>query len=385
MKKPRHKIVPLGQSKKKPSALLVYLALESAGRLKPMNREDIVKYINDNYGVHIEPKTVTEASSVLKSLSSGPKPIIDFHSHGKNGYQLGNAKSPLSQGQILQILASLSEVAPNSVQPTLASLAPLMNEEDLKMIKGVIAMMPERKEVTSGFDQTVFDTMEYIIEAYNDKKSIIFNHRFIDMNGGDMKTTKDVILVPYYLFSKNGRYYLLGGKMGDEESEPALYIADLEHMDQVGVNDNQADDLPMSVCTQGRSFDFQRFLQHEQRIYEGKVGTESSYCISYLAEIIGEHSLLLTMMMYPDAVEMISSRKLDHPMGFGDTVYTVRLRFDSRSAIEWAFRFSQAGKLLFKNSGMDKILKNIIASQARKALRKYDPDFKLPAETKKND
>ena len=107
--------------------------------------------------------------------------------------------------------------------------------------------------------------------------------------------------------------------------------------------------------------------------------------MSYLAEIIGEHSLLLTMMMYPDAVEMISSRKLDHPMGFADTVYTVRLRFDNRSAIEWAFRFSQAGKLLFKNSGMDKIIKNIIASQARKALRKYDPDFKLPAETKKND
>ena len=100
----KQNVANLGESKRKPSALLVYLALERKGRTKPMNRIEIIDYIDENFGVHIEAKTVTESAAVLKALSSGSHAVIDFQSKGKSGYLLGSIKSPLSQEEIVRLL-----------------------------------------------------------------------------------------------------------------------------------------------------------------------------------------------------------------------------------------------------------------------------------------
>ena len=64
----------LDDMKKKPSALLVYLALEQNRGNGPMGRQEVIDYIKEHFGIEIQPKTVSESVAILKALSSRKPP-----------------------------------------------------------------------------------------------------------------------------------------------------------------------------------------------------------------------------------------------------------------------------------------------------------------------
>jgi hypothetical protein len=156
----------LGASKRKPSPLLVYLALENNGRLKPMNRGEIVSYIDQNFGVHIEPKTVTESAAVLKVLSEGEHPIINFKSKGKSGYLLGNATSPLSQEEVVRLLTCFSTISSEASHHVFEGLRPYMSEDDVRMVEKIQAKLPVSKK------QPNKNSMDYFCETPNHFKGL---------------------------------------------------------------------------------------------------------------------------------------------------------------------------------------------------------------------
>lgn len=226
----------LDEMKKKPSALLVYLTLEQNRGNGPMGRKDIIDYIKEHFGgIEIQPKTVSESAAILKAMSSMEPPLVDFHQFGKNGYYLGRAESVFSVGEILRIIECFSSVGAGD--EAWKPIEALMSQNDIKTLRTIRESLvhPKRKETESKAEQKYFEKVEVIARAIESKHEVIFDHAFSDIDNNEVKTEFDIHLSPYYLFTKNGRFYLLGGRLGDRSKgiHKSLYIADIANINRV--------------------------------------------------------------------------------------------------------------------------------------------------------
>jgi hypothetical protein len=367
----------LGASKRKPSPLLVYLALENNGRLKPMNRGEIVSYIDQNFGVHIEPKTVTESAAVLKVLSEGEHPIINFKSKGKSGYLLGNATSPLSQEEVVRLLTCFSTISSEASHHVFEGLRPYMSEDDVRMVEKIQAKLPVSKKQPNKNSMDYFAKLRIILKAFDLQKEVVFDHRYLDAKGMAIQEEKDVALVPYNLFEKNGRFYLLGGRMGgintSEGKRSCLYIADTENTHNVRVGQEEAKDLPMADCIHGKSFDINRYLSAIYFVREGIFHPTSEK--GHLAEINNEAAYRLTKQMYGSCVEDVKNEVLTETKDRNAKVrvrYTVRLHLDWPALVMWSLYFAWAGKLILDPKNIEnKFLMTCLAGHAGKAYQQY--------------
>jgi hypothetical protein len=211
----------------------------------------------------VTPKTVTEAADVLKSLSDSGHKLIDFHSKGKNGYMLGNVKSPLSKEEIIHLLMNFSSISTLVSQNAFQALEPYMNLEDAEFVRKVTSRFPFKQQFSEG-KIDYFENLHIVLDAFDQKKEVVFTHRYVDTKVITLKEEKKVAIVPYFIFEKNGRFYLLGGKMGGldtkEGKKSCLYIADTDHMHDVQVGEESASDLPINLCVFGKNFNLGRYL-----------------------------------------------------------------------------------------------------------------------------
>lgn len=360
---------------KKPSALFVYLTLEAEARKKPMRREEIVKYISDHFNVNITPKTVTEAADVLKSLSDPEHKVIDFHSKGKSGYMLGNIKSPLSKEEIIQFLMSFSSISTSTSQNAFLALEPYMNMEDAEFVRKVTSRFPFKQQFSEGTID-YFEKLHIILDAFDQKKEVVFTHRYVDTKVTTIKEEKKAAIVPYFIFEKNGRFYLLGGKMGgldtNKGKKSCLYIADIDHMHDIQVGEESASDLPISLCVFGKDFNLGRYLGQVFFIREGIFHPASEK--GYLAKIYDEAAYLLTKQMYGSCVEDVKTdviKSSNETVGMR-TIYLVRLHLDWPALIMWSLYFAQRGKLLLDLLSLEtKFLIPAIAGHAGRAEDQY--------------
>jgi hypothetical protein len=199
-------------------------------------------------------------------------------------------------------------------------------------------------------------------------------------------------MVPYYIFAKNGHYYVLGGTLQkfkrEDKVKPRLYLADLAHMDQVGANDNEASDLTNKDCVDYYALNLRRFLEYQQTVREGPFLYNSLPTLlrAHTAEVYSERTLLLTEMTYPGCVKVLG-KKVGFPgKTYQKVTYTIELTLDMHSLVAWAIRFAPSGKLFLKDSNfLDRLILDSINEWSSKAIQKYGPKPKLPAETKKND
>jgi hypothetical protein len=369
----------LSESKRKPSALLVYLALEREGRTKPMNRVKIIDYISKNFGVHIEPKTVTESASVLKALSSGENPILDFRSKGKSGYLLGSVTSPLSQEEVVRLLTCFSTISTAAAQHAFEGLRPFMSEGDAQTVARIQSRLPEKKVVQNRNSLDYFAKLRVILEAFEKQKEVVFDHRYVDRNGETFVEEKDVAIVPYNLFEKNGRFYVLGGRMGgtkdlEGNKKSCLYIAATENMHNVRLGEEAAQDLPINECMNGKDFSLPRYLSQVYFVKEGVVYYHHASDKGHLAEIYTEPAYFLTKQMYGDCVEDVKKEtvKPASKTMAKRVNYTVRLHLDLPALIMWSLYFAQQAKLVLEDHNAEnQFLRQIIVAHAERACQKY--------------
>jgi hypothetical protein len=385
----KQNVANLGESKRKPSALLVYLALERKGRTKPMNRIEIIDYIDENFGVHIEPKTVTESAAVLKALSSGSHAVIDFQSKGKSGYLLGSIKSPLSQEEIVRLLTCFSTISSDAAKRAFEGLRPYMSEWDAEMVQKIQGRLPKVKNRQERNSVDYFAKLRIILDAFDQQKEVVFDHRYVDENGIAIQEEKNVAIVPYFLFEKNGRFYVLGGRMGGlkgaDGTKSCLYIADTENMHSVHVGEEEAKDLPITDCVHGKNFDLARYLGQIYFVREGVFHPASEK--GYLAEINTEAAYLLTKQMYGDCVEDVKKETLQPATNtMAERVrYTVRLHLDWPALVMWSLYFAWQGKLLLDESRIEtNFLLPTLAGHAGKAYDQYVAAYNRKPQDAKN-
>lgn len=347
-----------------------------------MRREEIVKYISSHFNVDITPKTVTEAADVLKSLSDPGHKVIDFHSKGKSGYMLGNVKSPMTQSEIIHLLMSFSSISTEASKSVLNALEPYMNQSDVDLAEKIVSKFPIIEKTPSN-NMDYFDKLKIIISCFEKEKEVVFDHRYTDLEKDDMAEKEKIALSPYYIFEKNGHFYLLGGQMGgirisNGEKRSCLYIANIENMQNVKVGKEDAKDLPIKDCLYGMPFDLGRYLS---RVYFIREGPFSGFLQrGHKAEIYSEYAFALTKAMYGDCVEVISKviRAEETKTMAQKVVYTVNLHLDNTALIMWGLYFAKRGKLLVSPGSPDRcLIKRSIYSHAVSAEEVYQIRGKL--------
>jgi hypothetical protein len=326
----------LSLGKKKPSVLYVYLVLETEARTKPMGRDAIIASVKKRFGVSLSKKTISEAADIFKSLSCGKHPLMDFHQKGKKGYVLGRMDGPLSEGEVLRLLECFSDISPAAADKAFSSLRPLMKTRDANRVEEIrhasLLLRPEEQSS----DKDYFARIKIIAEAISRKKDLYFDHHYLEDKNQEIRREENVCLAPYYLFSKRGRYYLLGGRPGgwklpNGDSLPCFYIADIAHMENVRIAEDAI--LNYEKCLYGKRLDFASYLSHVGFIREGNFHFSSNR--GFPAEVYREEGLLMTEMMYGNCFDLISKENTkagDH--------YHILLKLDLDSLISWGLYFA---------------------------------------------
>jgi hypothetical protein len=341
-----NQIVELKDSKRHPSALLVYLILEEEGRLQPLSRAKIAHDVAATFGVDLSLKTISDAATVLKSLSLGEHPLLDFHQRGKLGYQLGNLKSPLSSEELATLLCYFLNLSSQAANHFEASLRPYLKPEDAAMLEGLTPHLPPSRHSCKMGDTLTpyYQNLRTILTALKDGKEIRFDHALISAPNPEIVSPKEVLLVPYDLFMKNGRFYLLGGVLGlidtPNGKKPGLYIAAIESMHHVSLSGNEAADLPIKNCLQGPRFRLGDYLASVFFIQEGPLRPYS--LLSHRLVITSDWAYQLSLAMFGENVSLLEKNLLppdiEHPSS--RTEYVVRLHLDDSAYMMWALYFA---------------------------------------------
>jgi len=360
---------------KKPSVLFIYLVLEEKARTNPMGRDAIIAYVKRRFGASISKKTVSEAAGIFKSLSNGAHPIMDFRQKGKNGYLLGGLGGPLSKGEVLRLLECFSDISPEVAKKAFSSLRPLMKTEDANQVEAVRRSSLSLRGQEQGDDNGYFAKLEKIAGALSKKKEVIFDHRYLEGKNSDIKKEEGVCLSPYYLFSKRGCYYLLGGRPGglrrsDGTGIPCFYIADIAHMENLRVS---GDDILLTYekCLYGKRLDFASYLGHVGFIREGNLRFSSDR--GFPAEVYGEEGLLLTKMMYGDCFDVVSKDKNE-----GKGHYAIILKLDFDSLVSWGLYFAgrKLGRLSLEKRQFGAYLSHVLRRYGSAIAETYQIDFR---------
>jgi hypothetical protein len=340
-----NKISPLNESKRHPSALLVYLILQEEGRLQPLSREKIASEVERVFGVVMAKKTITDAAGVLKSLSIGEHPLIDFHQRGKLGYQLGNQKSPLSQGELATLLSYFMTLSSEAAGHLMISLRPYLKNEDADMLNHLLSHLPKPQRRSKMTDTLTpyYHNLQTILAAFSQGQEIVCDHEIVSASLEKVEAKKGLPLVPYFLFMKNGRFYLLGGAMGlvktFEGKKPALYIAAIDHLKNVALSGNAASDLPLGDCLRGKHFDLATYLGSVYFIEEGIFRPASLR--GHTLIITSEWAFQLSRSLFGEAVELLDKSviKPGSKTLAPQVEYRVRLHLDYHAYMMWCLYF----------------------------------------------
>ena len=223
----------LNDMKRKPSALLVYLALADNKSGKPMGRQDIIDYIKERFGgIEIQPKTVSESVAILKALSTGEDAPLHFRQCGKNGYLLSRGKSAFTLAETLRIIECFSSLGGDPSKILFDTIRPLLSTEDAASLKTVVDHLIHA-EPSAAKMGAYRRNLEAVVAALHRGMDVTFTHRFTDRNEQAVKEEKDVQISPYRFFSKRGHLYLLGMLLADPKKHrkrPMPYVADIEHI-----------------------------------------------------------------------------------------------------------------------------------------------------------
>jgi hypothetical protein len=341
------KIVALADTKKKPSVLLVYLILDRYGRTRTLNRQQIIAKIKEEFGgITVEPKTVSDAAGIFKSLSVGEHPFLDFHQEGKNGYRLGNCHSPLSKAEVVRMLASFEQTSSAVADNLLERLRPYLSDEDAAVVQQVRWHNTTETPSKDLESSLYISNLEKILQAFETHHEIHFSHRFASEGGTPLCTPAFISLTPLRLYAKNDRLYFLGGLVNDQISKEqtqkasCLYLADVKHMNWVTVSPNAS--LPESDFLSDNSFDFYRYARFHPYVQEGRV-INWELGRGYEVRIDDPRIMLATKITYGDCVTVTRAEK-DWEQHRRYYYVTLRLPLDTLFA--WLFENAKSVELL---------------------------------------
>ncbi len=171
----------------------------------PLTQDDIVKYLEKDYGIEVERKAVARQLSLLKEAYDYPTSLIAIVSDRRKGTYIEQRAFEDSELRMLidGVLSSRYITASHSKQ-LIDKLCSLSNKHFRAHVKNVYSVNDWSK--TDNYD--LFYNIELIDEAIEKGKKISFDYNKYRADK-TMKKTASHAVSPYQLILHNQRYYLM--------------------------------------------------------------------------------------------------------------------------------------------------------------------------------
>ncbi len=306
----------------------------------PLTQEDILKYLEKDYGIILERKAVARQISLLKEAYDYPNsPIVLCSDRRKGTYIEQRAFEDAELKMLIDGVLSSRYITASHSKQLIDKLCALSNKYFRSHVKNVYSVNEWRK--TNNYD--LFYKIEQIDEAIERGRRITFDYNKYRWDK-TMKKTATHTVSPYQLILHNQRYYLMSY---NEKFEQICYYR-LDH-----ITNMQIEDVPVtplrSVEGYQNGIDYKRF----------------SASLPY---------------MFSDGIESVEFRTdfrmIDHVIDwFGKEVkiekdggmYKVTVRVSLQAMEYWAMQYLNNVEILSPQSLRDKLKENL-----KNALEKYD-------------
>ena len=223
---------------------------------------------------------------------------------------------------------------------------------------------PWRKKTASKKEQQYFEKIEIVARAIESKHEVIFDHVFSDAMNRVTKSESEIHVSPYFLFTKNGRFYLLGGRLGDQSKgiRKSLYIADIANIQRVKIS---RDDLePWSYSFPPEHVARQLFPNpfiREGEFHHGYYGCK--------IHVMSERVLLEINALFGECYTLLEKLKRKHGDHF-ENEYVIRLYADFNLAFMLQMRFPDAVRIL----DLPDDLRESLRGRAEEICRNYSKE-----------
>ena len=337
--------------------LLLLMVLDilrrSTDAAHPMSKQELLKRIEHDYGFKPARGTLNEKLNALEQAG------FDVIQDGREGVYYDGAD--LSDGELRFLIDSVmysTFTTRQGADDMISALMALGTPTFQKQMKGYTS----RTERTRKNKQTdVFSVLEKVQEAINDRKQIRCNYfSYTETLETELVYPESIVINPYELAYKNGRYYLFGALSGNEN----MLSWRVDRLCDVGVLDSKRLEIPL--CREIKdSGGWAAYIDAQPELSGGKVETFKLQCardaIDEVVDAFGRDFVIA-----PEQTENIDP----------DTVI-IAVRATRESMKVWAIAHSGSIVVLSPENFRDEIIKAFQDAQHLYHTSKAPLNFRL--------
>lgn len=309
----------LNEKKGLPLYLLRVLT-EYSDEEHPLTQNQIIHYINNDYHVLYERKTISSSIKFLEDLNYD---IVKV----KEGIYLGERVIEPSQlSFIIDGLFSSRSISPKETLSLSNQLFKCVSRYKRKDYSYIV----KSKDITKS-NSSLFYNIDLILEAINKNKKISFCYGNYDLNKKLVPRYdgQRYVVSPYYLVNSLSRYYLLSKNGKYEGNQISVYRVD--YIMDISIEEEKRENKKDIF---GEDFSIDKYLNEHVYLFGGnvinaKIEVENESAIGYLADWFGnnvniykendkyfaeirsnEYSLFYWCLQYGRFIKVISPKSL---------------------------------------------------------------------------
>jgi predicted DNA-binding transcriptional regulator YafY len=184
---------------KKTSILCILNTLkEYSDENHPLLIQDIIDKINQNYGIELERKSVSNNIDLLEEFG------YDIIRLPRKGVYLAERDfDPSEVSYIVDALFSSKTISSKEVRDLASRLASCLSKYQRKRYNYVY----KAESISRASNDNIFYNISLLEEAIEQKKKVTLKYKAKYANKN--KKIRDQLINPYFLFNNNGQYYLI--------------------------------------------------------------------------------------------------------------------------------------------------------------------------------
>ena len=187
------------ESKKLAPLLILEILKKNSDFNHPMKQDEIISYLDKEYGVSMERKAVGRNIQLL--IDAG----YEIDTSKKGTYFDGQLLDDSEIHLVIDSILASKHISAQQSKSLINRIASLSNKYFKKHVKNIYSL--EQRDKTES--NSIFLNIEIVDEAISKDKQVIFDYNKYGIDKKLHKTSTQIIS-PYQLLLHNQRYYLLG-------------------------------------------------------------------------------------------------------------------------------------------------------------------------------
>lgn len=250
-----------------------------------IKKADIVRKLEERYGLIIERKTVYQAIKDLKKFGKtyGIEIVDDVDGVFLACRRLDKAEIAF----LIDSIFSSKSIGQKDAQNLIEKLQGYLSKYERKNFNYIV----KSGEVNRTNNKENFYNIELLLEAIEKGKKVQFNYNrfYVDALQNEKKKNRRLVASPYYLVNNQGKYYLVCNN--NYFDDIANYRVD--RMSNVEVLED--DRKPLDTIKDCKNFDVVKYANENIYMFsndtvDAKVRIDSEYSVSYVQDWFGKNA-----------------------------------------------------------------------------------------------